>query len=115
MRYIYVLYFSFCADRDAPFCEHNPEELVCSCKGFRHVGICSHVLVINDWLDSIDVTGLLTDLSGGRVGKQRTFGNAGGGYMKGVRPALTKEDPTQKKLTKKKPTQKRLAHARAAK
>ena len=101
-----MLYFSFCADRDAPFCEHNPEELVCSCKGFRHVGICSHVLVINDWLDSIDVTGLLTDLSGGAVRKP-------GGFAMGVRPALTKEKPTKKKPTKKKPTQKRLAHARA--
>jgi hypothetical protein len=28
-------------------CEANPGCFVCSCKGFKHVGICSHVIAIN--------------------------------------------------------------------
>ena len=93
-RYVYVHSISWCAGRTAPPCENNPNELVCTCKGFRNVGICSHVLVINDWYDEgCDVTGLLMDLSGGKIRKP-------GGYAMGVRPALTKEKagkgPTKK-------------------
>jgi hypothetical protein len=43
--------------------EHNPAGLVCGCKGFRHVGICSHVLVVNHWLDEIDLHQLMEILT----------------------------------------------------
>ena len=45
--------------RQAPECDLNPLELVCTCKGFRHVGICSHVIAVNHYLEEIDLTHLL--------------------------------------------------------
>lgn len=71
------------AGRGCPMCEFNPLYLVCTCKGFRHVGICSHVLVVNHWLDAIDVSYLTGQISGGKRAK--------GGFRKGIRPALVPE------------------------
>ena len=63
-----------------PFCHYNPASLTCpSCKGFKHVGICSHVLAINHILEHIDVNYLL-----GKVQKAKKIG----GYKRNVRPAL---------------------------
>lgn len=64
-------------------CEMNPLELVCGCKGFRHIGICSHVIVTTHWLGEYDVI----HLCGGMSTEKRKAG----GYRKGVRPALEKE------------------------
>ena len=37
-----------------PECAYNPAKLNCvHCKGFKHVGICSHVLAINQILNKI--------------------------------------------------------------
>ena len=53
-----------------PFCHYNPGSLTCpSCKGFKHVGICSHVLAINHILEHIDVKYLL-----GKVQKAKKIG-----------------------------------------
>ena len=60
----------------------NPKKLVCSCKGFRGNGICSHVLAINHYLGAIDLYKLTTLFEEPRKK---------GGYAKGVRPALTRE------------------------
>ena len=63
-----------------PFCHYNPASLTCpSCKGFKHVGICSHVLAINHILEHIDVNYLL-----GKVQKAKKIG----GHKRNVRPAL---------------------------
>jgi hypothetical protein len=45
---------------DVPFCKHNSQTLTCpTCKGFKHVGICSHVLAVNHIVGEIDITFLL--------------------------------------------------------
>ena len=69
--------------RRAPKCPNNPAELVCSCKNFRHIGICSHVLVMNHLLGATDVLHVTGDISGGRRFQ--------GGYRKGLRPAFEKK------------------------
>jgi hypothetical protein len=66
-----------------PECPANPLGMACNCKGFRQYGICSHVIAVNHWLDAIDLEALLEDFG--------TASRKKGGYMKGVRPALTKE------------------------
>ena len=39
-----------------PSCSGNPAELNCpTCKGFKHIGICSHVLAINHILQRYNV------------------------------------------------------------
>ena len=39
-----------------PVCEGNPRELDCPhCKGFKHSGICSHVLAVNHILEAFNV------------------------------------------------------------
>ena len=71
-----------------PKCEGNPAELECvGCKGFKHVGICSHVLACNHILKKFNVRYQLMQLS-----KKKKKG-VSGGYWKGVRPALTREEP----------------------
>ena len=71
-----------------PKCEGNPAELECiGCKGFKHVGICSHVLACNHILKKFNVRYQLMELS-----KKKKKG-VSGGYWKGVRPALTREEP----------------------
>ena len=75
--------------RKAPEAALNPGGLVCSCKGFRHVGICSHCIVVNHWLGEIDVF----YLDGSICPNKRTKG----GFNKGYRPALEQEKPAPKK------------------
>jgi hypothetical protein len=46
-------------DHPVPECEGNPCRFTCSCKGFKGVGICSHVLCINHKLKEYNVRYLL--------------------------------------------------------
>ena len=68
-----------------PTCEMgNPGGFDCpTCKGFKNVGICSHVLAINHITGYIDIDDLLCNLCEPRKR---------GGFTKGVRPALVRED-----------------------
>ena len=36
-------------------CEGNPAGCICSCKGYHHLGICSHVLCINHQLKKFNL------------------------------------------------------------
>lgn len=79
-------------DKDVPGrravpCDLNPACLVCSCKYSRNVGICAHILLINHWLGNIK----LEELCGSLVGEKRKRG----GFNKGTRPALSREDSTR--------------------
>lgn len=76
-------------------CPANPLQLACSCKGYRHIGICSHVLVLNHWLGGIDVVYSMGSLRGEK--------RKAGGFRSGVRPALIPEDqPSGRRQRKKK-------------
>ena len=66
----------------APDCEFNPSKLCCSCKRFRHIGICSHVLAISHLIEVIDLKRLNE-----RIDQPRRKG----GYRAGTRPALIRE------------------------
>ena len=88
-RALHLVQYAEDAGRAAPACPENPLALVCNCKGFRHVGICSHVIVLNHWLGEIDLFHMMGDIAGGK--------RARGGYMKGVRPALIKERQEKEK------------------
>ena len=59
-----------------------------ACKGFKLRGICSHVVAINHLMKLIDVHAMLGVL--GDVPKKNR-----GGFIKGVRPALTREDAAE--------------------
>ena len=47
-------------------CDMNPGELVCSCKGYRHIGICSHCIAVNHWAEEHDLHEIMLSLEGGR-------------------------------------------------
>ena len=86
-----------------PYLPHeNPGQLLCSCKGFRHIGICSHCIAVGHWLQELDLDEIMTPLEGEKKSKKRA------GYMKGVRPALIKEGITKKKAKPKKKANKQL-------
>jgi hypothetical protein len=69
-----------------PQCEGNPAQLNCpTCKGFKGVGICSHVLAVNRMKTLFNVRHQLRSLA---VKPKK------GGYRKGVRPALIRERPS---------------------
>lgn len=87
---VHLVEYADDAGRTAPISEMNPDGLVCNCKGFRHVGICSHVITMNHILGSLDVA----HLAGEMKGKKREKG----GFRKAVRPALVQEQP--KKVAK---------------
>ena len=70
----------------------NPGKFICSCKGFRHVGIYSHVMVVNHWLESVDVLQLVGSICPEKRRK--------GGFNKGCRPALVKEKQSKKQRLK---------------
>ncbi len=73
-----------------PQCAGNPAQLDCiGCKGFKGVGICSHVLACNHLLKQFNVRYQLLQLS-----KTKSNNRRGGGsqYRMGVRPALTREE-----------------------
>ena len=81
MNAIHVVQYADQCGRACPPCNVNPSQLVCTCKGSRHIGICSHAIVVNHWLESIDLNEIMMDIGGERKQKK-------GGYRKGVRPAL---------------------------
>jgi hypothetical protein len=82
-RALHEVHYAEDTPQKATPCKYNPAELVCSCKGSRHVGICSHILVVNHWLGEIDLGHLAGSLGAEKRGR--------GGYNKGVRPALEVE------------------------
>eukprot|EP00966_Prymnesium_polylepis_P084095 1946501-Prymnesium_polylepis.2 len=86
---LHVVEYGEDAGRDAPPSELNPDALVCNCKGFRHVGICSHVMAVSHRLGVLDVRQLCGSMSTERRKK--------GGFRQGVRPALEHEEPKKKK------------------
>ena len=88
-RALHVVQYASDTPRKATPCQYNPCELVCSSKAWRHVGICSHILAVNHWLDEIDVQHLAGNVRGEK--RQR------GGFNKGVRPALVQEKTKGKK------------------
>ena len=71
-------------------CTGNPAKLNCpTCKGFKSIGICSHVLAINHIQGKIDLDYLLGELS---VTKANNL--QGGGFtgrMNKQAPALLKQ------------------------
>ena len=76
-----------------PECDGNPAELICLCKGFKHVGICSHVLAANHTIKAHNVEYMLSELirpqnKGRHVSKK---GRRIGGNMKRMTGALKKQ------------------------
>ena len=110
---IYYLYI-LCSGtpRLCPVCNMNPGKLLCSCKGFRHIGICSHSIAVNHWTREVDLDTIMKSLDGDSTRKRKQSG--AGGYTKGVRPALIKEGPGKKPTQKKKKNKKKkLTHREA--
>ena len=85
---LHVVEYAEDAGRDAPPSELNPANLVCNCKGFRRVGICSHAMAVNHLLGELDVARL--------AGSMCTQKRKKGGFRRGVRPALQLEEPQKK-------------------
>ena len=75
------------SDFDVAECELNTAKQRCFCKGFNHVGICSHVIAVNHVLGEIDLHDLLGTLAGKRNKKGK------GGNRKHKLPALQREQP----------------------
>ena len=76
-----------------PECDGNPAQLICLCKGFKHVGICSHVLAVNHAIKAHNVVYMLSELirpqnKGRHVSKR---GRRIGGNMKKLTVALKKQ------------------------
>ena len=72
-----------------PHCSANLARLYCTCKGFKQRGICSHVLTITHLLKLHNVRAKLTSYGISKRAKNL------GGYTKGVRPALVRENPDE--------------------
>ena len=53
------------------------------CKGFKHVGICSHVLAINHMLKKINLRRLVI-----AIGQSKRVNKKGGGSVRRAEPAL---------------------------
>ena len=81
---LHVVEYAHDAGRKAVPCEYNEAELVCTCKCCRHVGICSHILLVSHLLQFIDLENILGIVSGEK--RKR------GGFTKGTRPALVREE-----------------------
>ena len=77
-----------------PECDLNPRKLDCLyCKGFKGVGICSHVLAINHILKEINLRREVMEIgaSSSRKGSSHHgFKRVGGGNRKAPIPALTR-------------------------
>ena len=72
-----------------PTCDGNPLKLLCSCKGFKGHGICSHVLAINHILRAHNVKYQVLELTGKLPGKNK------GGNLKKKAAALSKQRQLQ--------------------
>ena len=76
-----------------PECDLNPRRLDCMyCKGFKGVGICSHVLAINHILKEINLRREVMEIgaSSSRKDTRHIGKNSGGGNRKAPIPALTR-------------------------
>ena len=67
-----------------PECEGNPGEYSCGCKGFKSVGICSHVLTINHIMQLYNVRYQLAPM-GKATTKQMRKGSKGGPGKKPIK------------------------------
>ena len=79
--------------RLVPVCDLNPRKLDCLyCKGFKGVGICSHVLAINHILKEINLRREVMEIgaSSSRKDAYHKGKNSGGGNRKTPIPALTR-------------------------
>ena len=52
---VFVCILYVFAGLQCPECDGNPAQLICLCKGFKHVGICSHVLAVNHTIKAHNV------------------------------------------------------------
>ena len=75
----------WCTGEDCPECDGNPAKLLCSCKGFKGYGVCSHVLAINHILRRHNVKYQVLELTGKNPGKNK------GGNLKKRAAALSKQ------------------------
>ena len=72
-----------------PVCELNPSKLDClNCKGFKGVGICSHVLAVNHMLRSINLRREVMEIGQSTYRKNKVGNNRRGGNRKKAVPAL---------------------------
>ena len=89
-----ALHFVCDADEEwgVPSCELNPAALDCQqCKGFKSVGICSHVLALNHILKHINLRREIMEI--GKSSRKKTGPQGGhGGNNKTVPPALTRAE-----------------------
>ena len=86
---MYSLHISSCTGEACPDCDGNPAKLLCSCKGFKGYGICSHVLAINHILRRHNVKYQVLELTGKNPGKNK------GGNLKKRAAALSKQRQLQ--------------------
>ena len=82
---MYSLHISSCTGEACPDCDGNPAKVLCSCKGFKGYGICSHVLAINHILRAHNVKYQVLELTGKLPGKNK------GGNLKKRAAALSKQ------------------------
>jgi hypothetical protein len=102
-----ALHYAVNTNRTCVQCEYNGAEVVCSCKTSRHIGICEHILAVNHFLGHLDLVHLLGDIRGGK--RKR------GGFNRGTRPALVREDPPRARVKAKiSPSPASVARASAA-
>ena len=74
-------------DFEVAECDLNTAKQRCFCKGFNHVGICSHVIAVNHVLGEIDLNDILKSLGSAKNKKGK------GGNRKHKLPALQREKP----------------------
>ena len=73
-----------------PECELNPMKMDCmNCKGFKGVGICSHVLAVNHMMKKINLRREVMEIGQSSYRKNKA-GNQAGGNRKKPLPALTR-------------------------
>ena len=77
-------------EHPVPVCELNPCKLDClNCKGFKGVGICSHVLAINHMLQAINLRREVMEIGQSTYRKNKDgSGTQKGGNRKKAVPAL---------------------------
>ena len=73
-------------------CTGNPAKLNCpTCKGFKSIGICSHVLAINHIQGKIDLDYLLGELSLTKANNLQGGGFKGRRALSSAAPALERQ------------------------
>ena len=89
IQHIFLQYLPVPVGEPCPVCDGNPAKLLCSCKGFKGHGICSHVLAINHILRHHNVKYQVLKLTGKLPGKEA------GGNLKKKAAALSKQRQLQ--------------------